>query len=176
MKRLFASTVVTLLSSAMFFVVVCAGADMKTGPFNGSWSGKSYQPGGGGPFQPSVSCPQGAQPFLSIGKGHLNIIGAGDWVSWGCLTAGPSNPLIGTGSAIITTATGDALYLNTVITFTFTANMVGTWHQEETATGGTGRFELASSPLGPSTSDGTFDWTTQPGVWKGTNTEGYIEF
>ena len=161
MKRLFAITTVVVLCSALFSVVVYAGAEVQ-----GSWSGKTYLT--------SNPC-DGGQQFLAIGKGHLNLIGAGTWVSFGCLSGIFTTP-VGIGSAIITTATGDDLYLNIRITFTYTGDRIGTWHQDEITVGGTGRFKGAQ---GVSSSDGFFNWLTEPGepgVWNGTNTEGQIEF
>lgn len=170
MKRHLAITAVTLLCSATFFVVVCAGSDMNAysnssalvaRPSKGTWSGTTYIVG-------LCTSPAGFLRFVGIGKGVSTLTGASDWYSTGCV-----NPVTGEGEegdAVITAANGDALYLKAIIDFDF---LNGTWLQSETITGGTGRFADAT---GESASSGTVTFTGETtAVWEGTNL-GYISF
>jgi len=153
MKRLFAITTVVVLCSALFFVVVGAAADMKEKPLKGSWSGKTYS-------NPSITCADGSLLIVAIGEGHMNITGASDWLSWGCLNTSTGQS---TGFAVVTAANGDALYLTSSIQFL--DPIKGSWFQTNIIFGGTGRFDGAT---GSANSEGTFDFTNPPGVWAGT--------
>jgi hypothetical protein len=191
MKRFFAITLVMLLSSAMFFVVVCEGAgnaDKK--PASGMWSGTIYDVGfcaGSTPEAPVFQA-------INVGKGVSTLTGKSDWFSvfcTYCIKPNPDSPIgcdemDGFGWAIITAADGDKLHLElTSVGVDLTATPP-IWTELETVVGGTGRFDGAS---GESHSKGT--WTSgssfpsgedvkpllimPPQGWVGTN-EGYIEF
>ena len=158
MKRLFAITVVMLLSSAMFFVVVCAGADPVVKPLKGRWSGTTA----------IVGFCSDQSPFLALStaKGIMTLTGESEWASSVC--CGPTGHCEGT--ALITAANGDVLILSIIHDFN---PVLGTWEQSEVFTGGTGRFEGVT---GNSTSSGTFTFTGQlTDSWTGTN-EGMLTF
>lgn len=161
MKRLFALTAVMLLSSAMFFAVICAGAD--TRPSKGTWSGNNYIVG-------TCPVPAGAALSISVGKGYSTLTGASDWFSVTCTDLATGH---GEGNAIITAANGDVLYLLISIDITGLSEPVGTWVQTSVVTGGTGRFADAT---GESTSNGTITPTgLTTFIWAGTH-EGEISY
>ncbi len=169
MKRHLAITAVMLLCSALFFVVVCAGADLKGNsnssaavprPFKATWSGAgNFLPG-------DSSCPGGAI-VITTAKGIATLTGASEFVGTYCcnLTTGHC-----TGTGVLTAANGDALYFS--ITHDFNP-ATGDFTESEDYTGGTGRFVGAT---GRSTTSGTATFMTPTSdVWEGT-TEGEILF
>ncbi len=167
MKRLFAITVVVLLSSAMFVVVDSARADMNENssaavprPFMGRWSGAgNFLPG-------DSSCPGGAIA-IATAKGTLTLTGLSEFVGTYCcnFTTGHC-----TGTGVLTAANGDALY------FTMTQDFnpaTGDFTELEVFTGGTGRFVGAT---GTSTTSGTTTFMSPTSdVWEA-STEGEITF
>lgn len=162
MKRIFAITAVMLLSTAMFFVVVCAGADSVTKSTKGTWSGIGYNVGQG-------NCAPGLLQTMSIGKGVMTLTGESEWFSLGCLDPATGN---GLGTAVITAANGDVLYLMINIQLVPETVDSGNWFQTEQIIGGTGRFEGST---GDGSSSGTYKFIGAIDVWAGTN-EGEITF
>jgi N-methylhydantoinase B/oxoprolinase/acetone carboxylase alpha subunit len=162
MKRHLAITVVLLLSSAMFFVVVCAGADPVAVPLKGTWKG-----GSNFIFPAPSSCPaDSVMQAIATAKGNMTHTGESEYLSPVCCNA------VGqcVGTAIITAANGDALYLS--VTHFFNP-VTGDWSQSDVIIGGTGRFEDAT---GTSTSSGTSTFTGPTSdIWQGTNV-GEIKF
>ena len=166
MKRLFAITSVMLLSSAMFFVVVCAAADTK--PMSGVWSGKVF-------FFESFEAPL---YIIVNGKGNATHLGNTDYFAYlvpNTSDKHPDYPLMG--GAVDTAASGDALYLEIYFRDDPSA---GTWEQIEEIVGGTGKFAGAS---GGTTSRGTYVVDMEPSIqpvipsltWAGTS-KGTIEY
>lgn len=159
MKRFFAITVVMLLSSAVFFVVVCAGADPVVKTFKGTWTGKTFLLGQGGP------CGSSETLDFAIGKGVNTLTGASDWLSVSCNQPPDQYGRIeSVGWAIITASDGDELHISTWGVITFVSQTSATWYQESDIVGGTGRFEGASSDT-PTISTGVFDLVTDPGAF-----------
>lgn len=160
MKRLFSITTIVVLCSALFFVVVCAGADPVV-PFKGSWSG-------GSTFYFPSNCPAD-KPLLAIttAKGVATLTGASKMDATYCC-----NPSTGycEGTSKITAANGDEIHLSVVHNFN---PLSGDWTQDEVITGGTGRFKGAT---GESMSSGTSTLTgPTTDTWQGTNV-GTLEF
>jgi hypothetical protein len=166
MKKLFAISSAMLLSSAVFFVVVCAGADSK--PLSGVWSGKAF-------FFESFELPM---YVIVSGKGNATNLGKTDYFAYlvpNDSDKHPDYPLMG--GAVDTAANGDALYLE--IYFRDDPNL-GIWEQIEEIVGGTGKFAHAS---GETTSSGTFVVDMEPSIlpyipsltWAGTS-KGVIDY
>lgn len=163
MKRCFAITIAMLLSSAMLFVVVCAAAPATpTVATKGTWSGIGYNVGQG-------SCPAGQLQTMAIGKGFMTFTGASEWFSQGCLD--PQSGAAG-GTAFITAADGDVLFLTINIQLIPDTADSGTWSQTEDIIGGTGKFEGAT---GTGSSSGTYKFNGAMDHWAGTN-KGEITF
>ena len=125
MKRLFAITVVTLLSSAMFLVVVCAAGPPI--PTIGTWKGTTTT---GAPTGSCLSA-GGVALISAEGKGVASPWGAGSWVGdptclFILIPAGSyvdgKQVFQGSGTATITSANGDEIYLEEV--FTLVGNLV----------------------------------------------------
>ena len=164
MKRIFAITVVMLLSSAMFFVVVCAGAGPVTKPFHGMWSGNIYLVGPctdtnfpptefpSPPFPPPVQ-------VINVGKGVSTITGESDFFSVYCNYFTSETTMAGSGWAILTAANGDVLHLRIAGTLNLDT---GAWTEEEWAEGGTGRFKDAT---GETESGGNIIAPTDPDLF-----------
>ena len=160
MKKSFAITVVVLLSSAMFLVGVCVAGGPVTRTGTGKWSGMVYNVGQG-------SCGPGEVFAINTGKGNMTLTGASEWFSLGCLDFSDGT---GWGTAVVTAADGDKIYL------TFTSTLTppdsagsGTFTESEEIIGGTGRFEYAE---GTSTTEGTYNLVGDPiriNVWSATN-------
>ncbi len=180
MKRLFAITVVLLLSSAMVFVVPSVAGDPVTRPLKIMWTGIVYVMG------PSSACPAGSVLAVNIGKGVSTVSGESDWFSGVCLEPVTASSLAGSGWGILTAANGDRLHTSVEVTVDLGKNPVE-WSETEFAVGGTGRFEGAT---GSTDSHGT--WTSgtdlfpsgssiaplpfqEPHGWVGTS-EGEITF
>lgn len=191
MKRLFAISVVMLLSSAMFFVVVGAGAGpVEKKPASGMWSGTIYDVGycaGSTTEAPVIQA-------INVGKGVSTLTGKSDWFSVVCTYCTIPNQnspfgcdeMSGSGWAIITAANGDKLHLEITDVGVDLTAIPPIWTEYETIVGGTGRFDGAS---GESDSNGT--WTSgilfpsgenippllilPPQGWVGTN-EGWIKY
>jgi hypothetical protein len=163
MKRLFAITVVMLLSSAMFFVVVCAGGDSVTKPFKGKWTGNLYVLG---PC-PDPSFQPGYSQGINIGKGVSTLTGESDFLFVYCtICSEPTNTppyfcntINGSGWGIITAANGDALHVEITYLEIDLTDPVPQWTELETLVGGTGRFEDAT---GSSDSHGIWTLGTDP--------------
>ncbi len=134
MKRLFAMTVVTLLSTAMFFVVVCAAGGPVTIPSKASWTGIIYTLGA------SSSCPVGSFQAINIGKGFTNFSGQSDWLAEYCVHFESDTSMAGFGWGILTAANGDRLHASLELTVDLSKNPVE-WSETEVFVGGTGRFE-----------------------------------
>jgi len=162
MKRHLAITAVMLLCSAVFFVVVCAGADPVAVPLKGKWEGSANFI-----FPAPSSCPaDSVMQAIATAKGIMTLTGASEYLSPVCCKA--DGQCVGT--AVITAANGDALYLT--VTHFFNP-VTGDWSQSEVFIGGTGRFEDAT---GMSTSSGTSTFTGPTSdIWQGT-TVGEIKF
>jgi len=187
MKRLFAITTVVVLCSVFFFVVVCAaGPATPTRPTKGSWSGSTTtEPAAG-----DCALSGGVAEVSAEGTGVASPWGAGTWVGdptclFILIPAGSyvdgKQVFQGSGTATITTANGDEIYL--VEVFTLIGNLVappgsatdaqGQWTQDIDLTGGTGRFTNAyghafSRGVWTNNNDGTLKW-------EGTHT-GTIEY
>jgi len=157
MKRLFAITVVMLLSSAMFFVVICAGAGPVTKPFQAMWTGTIYVLG---PCPDTNNFPPGAAQVINVGKGVSTLAGKSDFISSYCTNFLPPNynTAEGSGWAILTAANGDALHLLITVTLDLRTNPPS-WTEHETVVGGTGMFKGAA---GESDSEGTWTLGTDP--------------
>jgi len=182
MKKSFAITVVVLLSSAMFFVGVCgAGPTRAT---KGTWSGSTTT------GLPTGACltAGGVAEVSAEGTGVASPWGASTWVGdktclyllipWppGSFTDG-LQVVQGFGTATVTTANGDKVYLEMVFTFIGNpapqADPQGQWTQDVDITGGTGKYSNAfghafSSGVWTNNNDGTLKW-------EGTHT-GTIEY
>ena len=164
MKRLIAITGVMLLSSAIFFVAVGAGAGPSSLPVKGRWSGIGYNVGQG-------NCPEGYQQNYAIGKGHMTLTGESEWFSEGCSNLATGNS---EGNAVITASNGDLIFLTFNIQLSVPdAAGSGTWYQVTEITGGTGMFEGVTG--GSGTSGGPYRFIGTIDVWSGTN-EGDINF
>lgn len=158
MRRRFAITGVMLLATAVVFVVASEGGGPFATTVKGTWSGYGYNVGQG-------NCPEGSLESFSIGKGFMTLTGKSEWFAEGCL-----DPTTGfsVGTAVITAANGDLLFLTTatqLIPDSPEADF-GTWSQEEETIGGTGRFEGAT---GSGMSSGTYQFNGPIDVWTGTN-------
>ncbi|MBE0568305.1 MAG: hypothetical protein IH577_01330 [Deltaproteobacteria bacterium] len=154
MKRLFSTTVVMLLSFAMFFVLVCEGADPMTKPFNAMWSGTLYV--SERCADPILTGTPSAPIFqtINVGKGVSTLSGKSDWLSVICGYFTSGTTMAGSGWGIMTAANGDTLHI--LIESTVDLSTVPPkWAETETVVGGTGRFEGAT---GISESEGT--WTS----------------
>jgi hypothetical protein len=155
----------------MFFVVVCAGTDLKANsdssavverPFKGTWIG-------GSTFYFPSTCPAD-KPLLAIAtaKGIATLTGPGEYDSTYCCN--PTNgECVGTGK--ITAANGDEIHLTLIHYFD---PVSGDWNQIEEIIGGTGRFQGAT---GRSTSSGTSTMIpgTNTDTWEGKD-EGVISY
>src|SRR5512146_568593 len=108
MKRHLAITVATLLCSAMFFVVVCAGGNPVTKPFKAMWTGTLYVLG---PCT-DPSFPAGAFQTINVGKGISTLAGESDILFGYCTYFDSATSMAGSGWGIMTTAKGDAIYLS----------------------------------------------------------------
>jgi len=174
MKRLFAITTVVILCSALFFVVVCAAGPPI--PTIGTWKGTTTT---GAPTGSCLSA-GGVALISAEGKGVASPWGAGTWVGdptclFILIPAGSyvdgKQVFQGSGTATITTANGDEVYLEEV--FTLIGNLIappapatdaqGQWTQDIDITGGTGRFTNAyghafSSGVWTNNNDGTLSW------------------
>ncbi len=149
MKRVFAITVVLLLASAMFFVVVCAAGDPVTRPSKIMWAGIVYNLG-----PAPLSCPAGTNFAINIGKGVSTLSGESDWFSGICIHPVSATSVAGSGWGILTAANGDRLHASIDLTIDLSKTPVE-WFETEVFVGGTGRFEGAT---GSTDSHGT--WTT----------------
>ena len=173
MKRLFAITLVMILSSAMFCTVVYAwaghGTKHFTGhgtkPFNAMWSGTLYVVGPCTDLNwvPPMDAIGDPLQVINVGKGVSTLAGKSDFISSFCTlctdinlyTVPPScNALGGSGWAIMTAANGDALHLEITSVTVDLTKAPPEWTEHETIVSGTGRFEGAA---GESDSSGT--WT-----------------
>ena len=150
MKRLFAITVVMLLSSAMFFVVVCAGAHPVEKPTQGMWTGTIYVLG---PCPDTTNFPLGAAQVINVGKGVLTHTGKSNFISSSCSYFTSETSAEGSGWAVLTAENGDTIHFSIELTLDLSTNPPS-WTEHETVVGGTGRFEGAT---GESDSEGT--WT-----------------
>jgi len=163
MKRLFAITLVMLLSSAMFFVVVSAGGGLVTKSMTAKWTGTLYDVG---------ICPFDPDKILTVNVG--NGVASGPLGSSNFLFVYCIDPikLEGYGWGIITTAKGDKLHVYVSNLMVNTAEDPPKWSQVEVIVGGTGMLEGA---IGTSFSDGT--WTSGaarfPGVYSDGPPPGY---
>ena len=157
MKRLFAISVVMLLYSAMFFVVVCTGADPVTKPLKAMWTGTLY-------ISPNCADPGFQVPFpfsppvfqvINVGKGVSTGSGESDWLSVICtyFTSADLSTMAGSGWGLVTAANGDTIHAQVELTVDRSTDPPR-WTETETFVGGTGRFEGAT---GRSDSGGT--WT-----------------
>jgi hypothetical protein len=152
MKRLFAITVVMLLSSAMFFVVVCAGGDSVTRPMKAMWTGNLYVLG---PCT-DLSFPAGAFQTINIGKGVSTLTGESDFIIEYCTFFSSASSMAGSGWGIITAANGDTIHVSVDVTIDL-SKTPPEWSETEFMVGGTGRFQGAT---GSSESGGS--WTSGP--------------
>ena len=165
MKRLFAISVVMLLSTAMFFVVVCAGAGPVAKPFQAMWTGTIYVLG---PCPDTTNFPIGAAQAINVGKGVSTLAGNSNFISSYCTSCtSPTetppyycNEMAGSGWIIMTAANGDALHLEiTEVTVDLT-KVPPEWTEHETVVGGTGRF--VGMEGNKSVSGGTWTFKTDP--------------
>jgi len=180
MKRLFAITTVVVLCSALFSVVVYAAGP--TRPSIGTWSGSTTT------GLPTGAClaAGGVAEVSAEGTGVASTWGASNWVGdktclfilipFGSYLDG-LQVVQGSGTATVTTANGDKVYLEMVFTFIGNpaplADPQGQWTQDVNIAGGTGRFINAvghaySSGVWTNNNDGTLSW-------EGTHT-GTIEY
>lgn len=141
MKRIMALSAVLFLS--LFFALVCsadsvsvmAGSSAKvTKNLNGTWTGNMYITGTCGGGFPEVR-------ILNVGKGFSTHTGASEFAGELCMNLADG---IGMGTAVITTANGDALYLNIALHSFGLGGPDGTYEEAEAITGGTGRFAGAT--------------------------------
>lgn len=109
------------------------------------------------------NCENGGLSFVESGTGHIEHMGKTTWSNQYCM-----DPLTwtGSGTATETAANGDKIFVQTTPHFIWTSPTGGTWIEEETVTGGTGRFAGAT---GSSHSKGTFTLTSPTtATWEGT--------
>lgn len=183
MKRHLAITAAMLLCSAIFFVVVCAGAEMVAVPTQGMWTGTGYILG---PCPDTANFPPGAFQVVNVGQGLLTHAGKSNFISSYCTYFTSETSMEGSGWMIITTSNGDTLHLSIEVTDDLSVTPTR-WTEHETVVGGTGRFEGATGESysgGPSTF-GTdpfpFGGSIPPALlqaplpWAGT-TEGWIRY
>ncbi len=137
MKRLFAITVVVLLSSAIFFLVPCAAGDPVTKPVKITWTGILYS------FTSSESCPAGTFQSINIAKGLSTLYGESDWLGVYCLRFASATSITGSGWGILTAANGDQVHALIDVTVDLSKNPVE-WSETEFIVGGTGKFEGAT--------------------------------
>jgi len=175
-----------LLSFAVFFVVVCEGADPVTKPFNAMWTGTVYvsercaDPNFTSPIQGPIF------QTINVGKGVSTLSGKSDWFSVVCFYFTSGTAMAGSGWGIVTAANGDMLHVRIQNTVDLSKDPPE-WAETETTVGGTGRFEGAT---GIGESGGTWTLGTDPfpygsGIlpgllqspqgWEGT-TEGELTF
>jgi hypothetical protein len=154
MKKLVTVTVTTLLSSAMFFVVVCAGADPGVKPTHGKSTGTIYMVG---PCT-DTAFPLGAVQNINIGKGVFTHTGKSGFFSSSCTYFISQTSAEGFGWAIVTAENGDTIHLSIESTVDFSVTPPR-WTEHETIIGGTGKFEGAT---GESDSGGTWTLGTDP--------------
>ncbi len=162
MKRCLAIAALVFLASTLSFATAFAAekatdksADLALRPWNGVWSGTMQIVG---------YCDDGALRILDSGKGFATLMGASEWVATICLNSVTG---IGTGSAVITGANGDAVYLAITLQSIGLGGSEGTWIETETVTGGTGRFTDAA---GSGSSNGTWRATSATSFsWVGTS-------
>jgi hypothetical protein len=153
-----------LLSSAMFFVVVCAGGDPVTKPFKGMWTGTLYVLG---PCPDTTNFPDGASLTINVGKGVSTLAGQSDFIFGYCtFCTEPTNvppffcnTMDGSGWGMITAANGDAIHLVITTVAVDLTTFPPQWTEHEIMVGGTGRFEGA---IGESDSGGTWTFETAP--------------
>lgn len=129
MKRLIAIIGVMLLSSAIFFVAVGAGADTVTKPLKAMYRGIDYSLG---------SCSDGRVLALTVGKGVATEIGESDLLAMYCMDCSGYPVCHSTGWMIITGANGDAIHIE-IPDATLHLD-TGEFSEEEDIVGGTGRF------------------------------------
>jgi hypothetical protein len=158
MKRLFAITVVMLLSSAMFFAVVYAGPGPVTKPFKAKWTGTLYTVGlCFDEWPPTGNLVQ----TINVGKGVSTLTGVSDFLFVYCIDATYG---VGSGWGILTAASGDTIHVSVEeLAVDLTKDPVE-WSETELILGGTGRFEGA---IGSSFSHGT--WTSGTDSFPGTS-------
>jgi len=169
MKRLIAITTVVVLCSALFCVIVSAADPAApTRPTKGAWSGTSTVVG---------SCNNGIGLLINAsGTGVSTHFGKSTWDAPSiCSNFQTPTDLLGTGTATITTANGDTIIMTTTFYLFGLGSTGGTWLQNITVTGGTGRFASASGEV---TAFG--DWVAiSPDpptlLWSGTH-EGSIKY
>jgi len=170
MKRLSSITAVLFLISGLFLPTVSAeaggNANSSSGatvsrPSKGTWSGNSYIVG---------FCEDESLLSVQIGKGIASQMGTSDWFAIVC-----TDPVTGTGAgtAVITVANGDAIYLSVSSQVEGWGGLEGTWSQTAIGQGGTGRFAESG---GTTTSSGTWVLTSDTSLsWVGTH-EGEITY
>lgn len=168
MRRIFEITAVLFLISALSLPTVSAEAGGNANssygatfsrPSKGTWSGASYFVG---------FCEDGSLLSMQIGKGLASQMGASDWFAIVC-----TDPVTGTGAgtAVITVANGDAIYLSVSSQVEERGGLEGTWSQTAIGQGRTGRFAGSG---GTTTSSGTWVFTSDTSLsWVGTH-EGEI--
>jgi hypothetical protein len=168
MKRLFSITVVMLLSSAMFFVVVSEGAGSfgkwgtrigaKAGPVEkltrGMWTGTIYIVG---PCTDSAFPPEAFQS-INVGKGVITHAGKSNFISSDCSYFTSETSVEGSGWMILTAENGDTIHFSITSTLDLSVTPPR-WTETETVVGGTGRFEGAT---GESSSEGIWTFGTNP--------------
>ena len=173
MKRLISITTVVVLCSALFFVVVDASANEQSS--KGTWSGtNNVSPSTGACLEAG-----GIAESEASGVGIVSHWGAVTWVGdkmcvFLLLPTGVYPEYFpvsqGSGAGTITTASGDEIYLEMVFTLignpnpiTFGGHDKGTWTQDVTMVGGTGRFtnltgHAYGSGVWTNNNDGTLSW------------------
>ena len=172
MRRLFAATAVTLLASAVFLVVVSAGAGPVSIPLKAKWSGITYD---------VAECQ--ADPLMltvvNIGNGVSSAGGKAHFTAVYCIPVPPAEDPA-TGWSITTTANGDTIHTRVRSLILLSDDE---WAIDEEIVGGTGKFENATGYL---YTEGTFKAPVSeypgvpplfmpPGGWEGTS-EGEIMY
>jgi len=142
MRRLFAVTVVVLLSSAMLFVVVYAGGDPVTKPSKGMLTGTLYILG---PCT-DPSFPAGAFQTINVGKGRITVVGESHFLVTYCTYFTSDTTMVGSGWGILTAADGDAIHLSADVTVDL-SKTPPEWSETDFVVGGTGRFEGATGSI-----------------------------
>ena len=164
MKRLLSIATVVVLCSTLSFVVVFA-AD-KTITTEGKWSGTVTATGG---------CDGGFRAE-SVGTGVVSHLGKTTWVgdpmcliALGPAATYPDYALVfqGYGTATITTAKGEEIYLLTHFTFIGVPGSDYLWAQDIDVANGTGRFENATGHVHSTGIGKIIDGTAS---WEGTST------
>ncbi len=142
----------------------CAGYGAAAEPPAKSW--KSWNATWVGDATIVGKCENGGQSFVETGVGLVEQMGKSKWSDKYCM-----NPTTWTASgrdAVITAENGDKVFLKITLLFTWTSKTAGTWVEEETIIGGTGRFAAAS---GGSHSAGSFTLTSPTTAeWAGSGT------